>query len=401
MLFKTKNAKLAFLFMMVYYTSYLARINYTAVISEMVTSTGMTKPMLSIALTGTAIAYGSGQILSGICGDRFPSKKLVTGGLAVTVAMNLLIPFCTTHYQMAAVWFVNGLAQAFMWPPMVRLMAVFFSEEEYSRYMVRISWGSSFGTISMYLIAPLLISIHSWKLVFFFSAAFGFIMIFVWNRFCEEPAAVRTENKKEKGQSVNLKVLFSPMMLCIMLAIMLHGMLRDGVTTWIPSYIAETYQMSNVVAIFTSVVLPIFSVLAFQLAGSFYRSVFTNPVMCASVFFGTGMFSALALRLFAGNRAILSIVFAAVLTGCMHGVNLILIGMLPSFFKKHGLVATMSGVLNSCTYLGSAVSTYGIALLAENFHWNVTLDVWFIIAVAGTLLCLGNIRSWNKNVGNI
>jgi len=401
MLFKTKNARYAFLFMMVYYTSYLARINYTAVISEMVTSTGMTKPMLSMALTATAIAYGSGQILSGYCGDRFSSKKLVTGGLMVTAAMNILIPFCTNHYQMAVVWCMNGLAQAFMWPPMVRLMAVFFTDEEYSRYMVRISWGSSFGTISMYLIAPLLISLYSWKLVFFFSAAFAVVMIFVWNHFCEEPTAVQTRVKKSDGPRVNLKVLFSPMMICIMLAIVLHGMLRDGVTTWIPSYVAETYQMSNAAAIFTSVILPIFSVLAFWLAGKFYRTVFTNPVTCASMFFGAGMISALALRIFAGDQAVLSVVFAAVLTGCMHGVNLILIGMLPSFFKKHGLVATMSGVLNSCTYVGSAVSTYGIAVLAEHFHWNVTLNVWFLIAVAGMLLCIGNIRSWNKNVGDI
>lgn len=46
-------------------------------------------------------------------------------------------------------------------------------------------------------------------------------------------------------------------------------------------------------------------------------------------------------------------------TACMHGVNLILVCMLPVFFKEGGNVSTVSGTLNACTYVGSAFSTIG------------------------------------------
>lgn len=63
--------------------------------------------------------------------DKFSPKRLVFSGLLVTAVMNFLILFCQNHIQMTAVWCVNGLAQAFMWPPMVRLLVGLFEENDY------------------------------------------------------------------------------------------------------------------------------------------------------------------------------------------------------------------------------------------------------------------------------
>ena len=93
--------------------SYMSRINYGAIVSEMASAENLSKSMLSLALTGSFITYGTGQIISGVCGDRFSPKKLVFGGLLVTMLMNLLIPFCQNPYQMLAVWCINGFAQSF------------------------------------------------------------------------------------------------------------------------------------------------------------------------------------------------------------------------------------------------------------------------------------------------
>ena len=46
-----------------------------------------------MALTGSFITYGTGQIISGVLGDRISPKKLVSRGLLVTVLMNVLLPF--------------------------------------------------------------------------------------------------------------------------------------------------------------------------------------------------------------------------------------------------------------------------------------------------------------------
>ena len=82
------------LFMMVYMVSYMTRVNFSAIVAEIEQATEMSKELLSLSLTGSFVTYGVGQIVSGVCGDRFSPKKLVSMGLSVTIAMNLLLPFC-------------------------------------------------------------------------------------------------------------------------------------------------------------------------------------------------------------------------------------------------------------------------------------------------------------------
>ena len=193
--------KIRYLFMLTYMVSYITRINYGAVILEISSNTGFAQELLSLALTGSFLTYGVGQLISGYFGDKVQPKKLVLLGLSVTVLMNILIPLCNNPMQMAAVWCVNGFAQAFMWPPIVRLMVNLLSERVYKRETVFVSWGSSIGTILIYLISPLLIAIAGWRAVFVMSAVSGIFMILIWYRICP----VLEDEKKTKKEEATLR----------------------------------------------------------------------------------------------------------------------------------------------------------------------------------------------------
>ena len=237
-----KITLITLLFSSTYMVSYITRINFGAIISEMVSSTGMSKSMLSLSLTGSFITYGIGQIISGLCGDKFSPKKLVSLGLCVTVIMNILIPFCNNHYQMLTIWCTNGFAQAFMWPPMVRLLTASLTDNDYKHAIVKVSFGSSLGTIAIYLLSPIAITLFSWKLVFWFSAFCGAVMIILWNIFGID-ADIEKKKKYTKKSNKSILSIFNPVMIFILIAVMLQGMLRDGITTWMPSYISETYDI--------------------------------------------------------------------------------------------------------------------------------------------------------------
>ena len=384
-----------FLFAMTYMVSYMTRINLGAVITEIVAQTGMTKTMLSAAVTGSAVTYGLGQLISGYIGDRVSPKRLVFLGLLVTAVMNLLIPLCADHIQMTAVWCVNGLAQAFMWPPMVKLMVGLFSQSDYQRASTMVSWGSSFGTIAIYLLSPLLIMAAGWRLLFAVTALCGFAMALCWNKFCREPAFEETPKPSGRvsGDGQDAKV-FTPLLGAIMFAIVLQGALRDGVTTWMPSFVSETFRLSSEVSILSGVCLPVFAIVSLRLALVLYQRMPGKPLHCAALIFSLGAAAALALSAVSGGSPAASIVCMAVLTGSMHGVNLMLICMVPPFFQRHGNISTVSGILNSCTYIGSAISTYGIALLSESAGWQVTAFVWFVIAALGAGVCAVCSRVW-------
>ena len=376
-----------------YLVSYLTRVNFGAVILEMVRSTGFEKSSLSAAITGAFITYGAGQLISGWCGDHMQPRTLILAGLLASSLLNVLIPFCASPAAMTAVWCVNGLAQAFLWPPLVRLMACLFSGEDYRRATVWVHWGASCGTILLYLLSPLLISLGGWQLVFRFSAACGIAMALVWLRSPLRAGAAAGSVQSEKASVASL--LLTPLMLALILVIIFVGALRDGVTTWMPTYIGETYQLGSGAAILTGVVMPLFGIACQQIASLIYRR-YPSPPLSSLLISVVSLISALMILLAAGRSTAFSVLGAAALTGSMYGMNMILIGLLPANFRNTGSVSTISGILNACVYIGSALSTYGFARLSEAAGWNAVALLWLALAAACALLCLACVPAWNR-----
>ena len=376
----------------IYLVSYLTRINLGAVVSEIEHSTGISKKLLSLSLTGSFITYGIGQIFSGFAADRISPKHLITIGLGVTAGMNFLLPLCNSPYTMLCVWCVNGFAQSFMWPPIVKMMTQLCDSDQYKKAAVLVSGGSSVGTIAVYLLAPAVVSLLNWKWLFVICGSVAVITLVIWQLFRYTP---QKEQAAEKSRG-NFRIFLSPLVIGIMLAIILQGMLRDGVTTWMPSYIAEVYDWDTAASILAGVILPIFSLISVQLATTANQKLLKNPLTCAGTFFATGVASALCLYWVTGGNAVLSVGCSALLTGAMHGVNMMLISILPPYFRRFGLTGTASGLLNSCTYVGSALSTYGIAAISEAIGWRYTVLLWAAIALLGTALCFGCAKVFAK-----
>lgn len=396
---KTENKSawaLIFLCSFMYFISYVTRTNYGAAVLEISTATGLERTSLAVALTGSFIAYGIGQLLSGYLGDKIQPKFLIAGGITLTVLMNFVIPFCATSTQMTIFWTINGLAQSFMWPPAVKMLAVKLNQAEYQKGTQLVNWAAQIATIFIYLVTPLIITLLNWKGVFYVSSVLGVIGLAVWLIKCPliDLNQVKVNNSGEK-QKVN-KAPFGVVLVLVMIAIVCMGMLRDGITTWMPTYIADTYNLSNEISILTGVLLPIFALVCYTIVSYLYKNKLKNPLTCAFAVFAVGLLSAGLLSLFASSSPVISVLLSALLTGSMYGVNLILVCMVPGCFKKFSNVSFISGLLNCCTYVGSAVSTYCFPLLAAHISWSGTIFVWFIIALVGSALCLISVPLWNK-----
>ncbi len=402
MKYQTKKQIRWFIFLLsaTYMVSYITRINLGAVLVEMERAGGFSKTTLALSLTGSFVTYSLGQLVSGVLGDKISPKRLAAFGLLLTSGMNGCIPFVTTPRTLVGIWCINGFAQSLLWPPMVKMMSGFLSRDEYNNAVTRVNFGSSLGTVVVYLLAPLLIAGFGYQGVFAVSALAGLGMAGIWMVFAKDlpkESAVCPREKEPKPSKNG--GWFTPLLLGVMIAIVLQGMLRDGVTSWMPTYIAETYSLESSVAIVSGVVLPIFAIVCYGLANTLHKKKITNPITCATVFFGAGTVSVAVLCLVNGKSVILSALCSALLTGCMHGVNLLLVCMIPAYFEGKGKVATVSGVINACSYVGSALSTYGIAVLCENAGWQATLLTWAGIALFGTLLCALLIAKWRKQYG--
>lgn len=393
--------RLTFLCTAVYFTSYLSRINLAAVMVDLVQSGFTARQTAALALTLCSISYGTGQILSGWMGDRFKPQNIILVGFLLTSAMNLSVSMLENARLLPALWAINGFAQACMWPPLVAIMAVHLNQDEYSRACVWVNWGSAFATILVYTCSPLLIRVSGFQTVFTFGGIAALTMAVAWKVFFGlwfGDKAVVTTTKEEAAQPAAAetftgKVVF--LMGLVMVAIVLQGALRDGVTNWMPTFVCESFGLDSSSAILTGVLLPIFQILCSQAAAWLFRKFSSHETITSGVIFALATVAAVLVALVMQRSVLLTALFMAALAGCMHGVNFVLIGMVPRQFRRFGRVGLVSGVLNSCTYLGSALSTYGIALLSESMGWSGTTALWIGIALAGAVICLAITKKWS------
>ncbi len=401
---RAEARRLTLLCAAVYFCSYLTRLDYGAVMVEMVRAEGFSRVDASAALTGLFITYGFGQLISGYLGDRVKPQLLIFFGLIACGLMNLLIPFCPSPAWMTVVWSVNGLAQAMMWPPLVRIMSQHMTESEYKVATVHVSWGSSLGTIVIYLMIPLLLKVSSWRGVFYCAAAVGMGMAAFWMaRYgrvertlpLQEQAAPADEPGDAGKSGGGLRALM-PLLAIMMGVIICQGTLRDGITTWMPTYLADTYHMESGKSILTGVLLPLFGMVCYQIVLWMNRKLVENELQCAAIIFGVGLVSLLALRLLHAHSFALSVLILAFAVASMHGVNLIMTCMTPKYLAGSGKISMISGLLNACTYIGSALSMYGVALIADRFGWTVTESLWCAVALLGTLCAAACVPKWGK-----
>ena len=381
---------------LVYFTSYVTRLNLSAIVQEVINSTGYSKTSFSFVLVALSITYGVGQVVNGIIGDKVKPQLVILIGLTFATITNFIFPFFSFSITILTIlWAINGFAQAMMWPPLVRIMVNTFDEETYNKVVIKVINSAYVGTILIYLVSPLIISILNWKFVFFFSSICGVLALIIWS-ITYNKINITSKEEKEINKSFSFpKEAFFPIVF-IIVAIILQGMLREGITTWTPSYLVEIFNYSEETSIFFTVALAILSIVATLIVGYIYRKFINNEVMLAAFVFSLGAILLFVLYFTYDLNSILSISLIAIIMGCIHGVNLCLISFVPKRFKKYGNISTISGVINSFTYVGAALSTYGIALLIENAGWEFTILSWLIIALIGTLMVIIPFKPWKK-----
>lgn len=395
-----------------YFVSYLTRLNYAACMVEIQNDLQISKNIAGLPVTACFLSYGIGQLVCGWLGDKFMPHKMIFTGLNGSALCNLMMVLLPWNGAMVPVWCVNGFFQSMLWPPMVRIMAESLDDKWYRLSCVLVSVSSSAATISIYLLVPVCIEASGWTLVFYLAAFIGGAAALVWiggtaklgiaqgiaASESDEAAAAAADSAPAREQPAaggfRMKFLVTKVpLVAIMMAIILHGTLKDGIITWMPVYMTDMFGMSAAQSILSAAALPVFSVFS-TLIASLLLTRMKNELAAGAFLFGLGAMAALAILPVWDRYPVVCIVMMMLITGCMYGVNLMLISRVPGHFAGFGKVSTISGILNAATYIGSALSTYGFGAVAEHFGWMQVVMLWAAAALGGALFLVPRIHKW-------
>lgn len=399
---KISDEKMAFLLFALcwaaYFTSYIGRLNYSSAMTAMIGEQVLSKTEAGFISMVYFFAYGIGQLTNGIMGDRFHPGKMIFTGLAVAAGANFLMGLATSFLLMTVIWGVNGYAQAMIWPPIIRIFAEMLEEKQKLKYCINIVSSQVVGTLAAYLLAAAVMWMADWRSVFGAAALCLAVMALVWLRGFHKVERFSMEHGRE-GQEAGRRmsagrqesfsrVLTVSGLALVIFPVVIHGMLKDGVTSWVPTYISETFLTSPSLSILVTTVLPVINLTGAYAAQLIYPRCRRREMETAAVFFAAATAALAGLRLAGSVSMILTAVLFAVITASMMAVNTVFVNLLPLRFEKTGRVSTVSGFLNAMAYLGTAVSTFTIGVMVEKFGWDVTIDTWVALTAAALVLCV-------------
>jgi OPA family glycerol-3-phosphate transporter-like MFS transporter len=303
---------------------------------------------------------------------------------------------------MIPVWAINGFAQAMLWPPIVRILAENLDHVRFVTANLIVTMAAHTATILLYLYVPICLQFMSWEAVFFTATAITGITLAIFTVsmfFITLDRGVTPRQKQEceidlPSRDTNFMVLFLRAgILPIFVAIIMMGFLRDGIESWLPTLYMQAFKRTAGESILVSAVLPVFSIVAVTAIKIAHKTrLFSNESRGSAVLFLAAAILCVPLAVLINfeqsTLRLVCLVLAALICGTMHAVNFLYISCLPGRFAAYGKAATASGFCNAFTYVGAAISMYGISALAENLGWSATAISWICVALLGGVFSL-------------
>lgn len=396
---------LFFLCWFIYLASYIGRRNFSALMPQMMADGVLSASQAGSINTIFFLTYACGQLINGLLGDRLHPSHMALFGALTSAFCNIAMGLCGGYLPMFFIWALNGYALSMLWAPFLRLFAEMLTEKDRIRCTVNLSSSCSLGNMASYLLCSLIVFLSGWRLSFILSALPLLAGAILWpvlfrrlSRHQAQSAVEEASDAPSSGASPKsapqtstssfLSLLLSLSFILLLSGAMMQGMLRDGVTSWVPSFITEGFQTDPSLASLITTALPIVNLLGPYLGHLVNQKLFHSESLTSAFFFLVAALALLALLCFGRHSLGLTLLLFALLTTCIEAVNLMLISLLPLRYSYLGHTATITGLLNFLTYVGAAVSTFGIGLLVKHHGWNFALSIWLLIAAIGLLLCL-------------
>lgn len=405
---KYSGSAIILLCSLVYFVSYFARKDFAAVMVSMIDNEIIDKAMGGFIGMGLFIAYGVGQLVSGYLGDRIKPKALIIFGLATTALCNFLMPLMPSAALMIPVWTLNGFAQAMLWPPIVRILADTLDRERFVIANLIVTAAAHVSTILLYIYVPIALTFMTWQTVFYTATAVTLVIMIIFIVAMATVVLGTSGSKKAEAAAQKsdtgegfIALFVKAGIIPIFCAIVMMGFLRDGIESWLPTLYSEAFNRDPKESILVSAIVPVFSIISITLITAAHKTkLFANEARGAAILFAFSILLCTPLAILINFEAsalrLLCLVLATLVCSSMHAVNFLYISCLPGHFAKYGRAATASGFCNACTYVGAAISMYGIAAVADSMGWSVTVVTWIFIGAIGAVCSLLALRRYSR-----
>lgn len=387
-----KTTLLIALCWLVYTCSYLGKLGYNANITQIETVYSVSHSTAGVVSTFFFFAYGIGQILNGIFCKKYRIRFVVFTSLLVSGLMNFLVGISNDFTFVKYFWLINGAALSVLWPSLIRLLSETLGEKDIGRAVVVMGTTVAVGTVFVYGFSALFVWLGAYTTMFYTAGIvlplIALLWLFAYPKLTKRETVAIEETSYEENKSLKQTGIGGLWFAISILAVfaIFDNLIKDGLTTWVPMILKETYTFPDSVSILLTILLPVLAIFGTGLAVSLHKKVKDFITLSAILFLLSAIFIALVILCLPTGWYLVTLGSFGIIACLMAGVNNIITSMTPLYWKDKINSGLLAGVLNGFCYLGSTLSAYGLGIIADLGGWNAVFYLLLGLCIAAVLL---------------
>lgn len=404
----TKGQRRTFLLCFACYCSaYIGRLNLSAVLGGLSQDLALSDARAGMLQTAFALVYAVGQVVNGSLIDRISARRYIAVGLIASAVCNALFGMANSYPILLLLWALNGAAQSMLWTPVVKLMTVWFKGARRDRASFGLSLTMIIGHLAAWGASGALAAVLSWRYAFFVSAAVITLAgIAGLTLLRDKPdAGEDIEASAQSADSASAaaagampigKLIGTTGLYALLIAGVCNGFVRDGITTWAPSILANAQGGMALSSTLITLIIPAINAVGIITVRCIYGK-FSGSARQASgallVFSGITAF----LLMIQGMPAAACAVLMGVCCAMNYGINPMLTTLIPMEYENVGRVGMVAGLMDCFIYLGSALAGTLTGMLSDGMGWQFVYAAWGCVSLMGAALAMLSVRG-KKNI---
>lgn len=404
---KSNNSaiKLIFICVLIYAISYVGRKAYDSNINEIMTFFGQEKSVVGLVGTFFFIAYAVGQVIHGLMCKYYNPRIIICVALFLTASINFIVALLPVNmfWVVKYLWLINGFSHATFWSVIILILSKYVANKYKRTSMVALLLPVPIGTFLAYGISALMSYLNNFKYSFILSASLLTLLGIIWlirskalfNACLEEKKILDAEipsfdtQIKQVAKKTKSKIPTSFFVMFGVLAIVaiINNLVKDGINTWTPTMLKETYRLENWFSVLLTLTIPLFAVFGSYLSLSLIKKLKNYYALCGVLYLLATIIFVVLIFCLNINTWIITLICFILIVLFMSGVNYIVTCVFPmenSEIANSGMVA---GLIDGFCYAGSAIASFALGKIAEIFTWETVMYFLLALTMFATVIC--------------
>ncbi len=373
-----------FIIYLAYISIYVARINLSMAGPELINGNVIDTVQLGILGSVFSTIYAMGRLLNGGIGDKTPPWIMLTIGLAVAGASNILISFLPPFIGIFILWTTNAYAQSMLWSSVLCAVSAMFEGKTAKRMTSIMVTSVAMGNILAIIVNTFFITKFGVEYAFLIPGLFTLIMgvlVLITAR------DIKAEAQTTKKHISMFQLIKNREVLMMGVPAVMHGVMKENISLWMTVFVVDKYNVDLSVSSFYILLIPVIGFIGRTLYPFALRLCGEKENTVSALGFIVCVVSAVLLCV-DGVGMLLSVVLLSLIYTAVSMINTSILSIYPLKFLETGNVASVSGVMDFATYLGGGVASMIYGVVIASFGYVPMFVSWIVISVISVLMLM-------------